>query len=342
MTPSGPENQQQPRDEGNPARDGTTFRHDLAGTSEAPSPNDIAVTTCDDVACWKCDYNLRGIATDQRCPECGETADDSLHWRFRRTDPDWLKDVSEGMLLVLVGPLVTLVLPVIFASVMHSGSFLSVSFALGLTFSPLWITAFAVALVTKPEPRDSTFAAGRSWARMLRKPARLILVSGLRLWLLLSWAPLVVGMVGVFRNVPEDSHAWRNDVGEMAMSCCILLFIFVCIPMGAFGVVCLAGYEWSLAQRLDSQKLRVWLRRIGIYSAVSMAILILTIAASFFLNQAVILIGIAVCSFFAASILLAAHVELSNELSRAAVTAISNNSRLGMNAGTKKPGGVDR
>ncbi|MGH7177851.1 MAG: hypothetical protein ACREJC_10755 [Tepidisphaeraceae bacterium] len=55
--------------------------------------------------CYRCDYNLRGIADDQPCPECGLLAirsrrqTDELH----NTRPKWLWSISRGVWLILLG-----------------------------------------------------------------------------------------------------------------------------------------------------------------------------------------------------------------------------------------------
>jgi len=54
--------------------------------------------------CYRCGYDLRGIANDQACPECGLLAErsrrvtDELH----ETRPKWLRSISIGAILILL------------------------------------------------------------------------------------------------------------------------------------------------------------------------------------------------------------------------------------------------
>jgi hypothetical protein len=60
--------------------------------------------------CYRCDYNLRGIANEQACPECGLLAErsrrvsDELH----QTRPRWLRSLSWGISLILLAFLMPL------------------------------------------------------------------------------------------------------------------------------------------------------------------------------------------------------------------------------------------
>jgi hypothetical protein len=50
-----------------------------------------------DVACRKCGYNLRGLTTDGRCPECGTAVGFSLQGDLLRfCDPRWVETLRRG------------------------------------------------------------------------------------------------------------------------------------------------------------------------------------------------------------------------------------------------------
>lgn len=56
----------------------------------------------DNLACVHCGYNLRGLQTDQQCPECGGSIVDSLRGHLLKfADPDWLNKLRFGASLKL-------------------------------------------------------------------------------------------------------------------------------------------------------------------------------------------------------------------------------------------------
>ncbi len=67
--------------------------------------------------CYRCDYDLRGIADDQACPECGLLALRSRQPtdEIRFTHPKWLRAVSLGVKLILLSILLLIVWPAIMA-----------------------------------------------------------------------------------------------------------------------------------------------------------------------------------------------------------------------------------
>jgi hypothetical protein len=61
-----------------------------------------------DIACLSCGYNLRGLAPNGSCPECGRAIADSLRGgRLPFADPLWIDRVANGAGWLAVGQLVS-------------------------------------------------------------------------------------------------------------------------------------------------------------------------------------------------------------------------------------------
>ncbi len=124
--------------------------------------------------CYRCGYDLRGIADDQPCPECGLLAErsrrvtDELH----NTRPKWLRTIARGSNLILLA-IVTMVLWTLFVAndVGHSASILSLHYpnfgAWGLDLAVL-ILLFGVLLLTRREGYAPADVADRWLRRLLR------------------------------------------------------------------------------------------------------------------------------------------------------------------------------
>ena len=72
--------------------------------SSGPIAGDRPLSTATleaDVPCAKCDYNLRGLLSDGRCPECGEPIASSLRPdRLLFANPKWLSTIALGQTLI--------------------------------------------------------------------------------------------------------------------------------------------------------------------------------------------------------------------------------------------------
>jgi hypothetical protein len=101
--------------------------------------------------CARCAYNLRGLALDGRCPECGAPIARSVHGNLLRyADPDWLDKVRFGTTLKLWNLLIMVVL----AITVGAGVYLGISRGI-LPIAQLiggCLGLWALFLVTSPEP----------------------------------------------------------------------------------------------------------------------------------------------------------------------------------------------
>lgn len=165
--------------------------------------------------CYRCGYDLRGIANEQPCPECGLLAarsrrtTDELH----NTRPRWLRNLSRGVLVILLAILTPFVWglfiyePLLMWLWTRSSllfRLLRDSLPLGGTFLSLGLLLVGVILMTRPEgydPADRADGRRRFWLRtMAAVPLvglliqqvtyhvtyRLLFSSGMGLWLLVQ------------------------------------------------------------------------------------------------------------------------------------------------------------
>src|SRR5262245_50051536 len=57
-----------------------------------------------DTPCRKCNYNLRGLDPDSRCPECGTPVGLSLKGDLLRySHPQWLGTIRRGATFIIIG-----------------------------------------------------------------------------------------------------------------------------------------------------------------------------------------------------------------------------------------------
>ena len=132
--------------------------------------------------CYRCGYDLRGIADNQPCPECGLLAErsrrvtDELH----NTRPKWLRTIARGSNLILLA-IVTAVVWTLFLK--NDVGFIASNMAMrrpdfgvwGLDFA-LLIFLLGVTLLTRREgypPADLSYR----WLRRLLRIVPLFLVA---------------------------------------------------------------------------------------------------------------------------------------------------------------------
>jgi hypothetical protein len=120
-----------------------------------PSNSPARTSIADDIPCCKCGYNLRGLETGSRCPECSTAVSTSLRGdSLFYGDPVWVNRLARGATLINAG-LVVGILGIVLAVVM--------AFTIGrMTVPPDTI----VAIIS-----DLLLAAG-SWLFTTRDPGR--------------------------------------------------------------------------------------------------------------------------------------------------------------------------
>src|SRR5579862_7798202 len=130
-----------------------------------------------DMLCIRCGYNLRMIAADGRCPECGTEASRSVHGDLLSyADPAWVHALRNAVLIMLINTLVRFVLGMT-AGLLRAPAATAL---LGILFEAASVAAMW--MLTTPEPR--------SWMAeqnvTLRQALRLFAVIGFVAQLLLS------------------------------------------------------------------------------------------------------------------------------------------------------------
>jgi hypothetical protein len=143
--------------------------------------------------CYRCGYNLRGIADDHPCPECGLLAQrsrrpsDELH----HTRPQWLRKIAWGTNLILFSIVLICVAPFVMDQI---DSFVISNMGWGWTFYRylmlanvvvpalmFWIGLF---LLTSREGYPPADRVARPWAIALRTASLTpIAMIGLQIWI---------------------------------------------------------------------------------------------------------------------------------------------------------------
>lgn len=116
-----------------------------------------------DVTCLGCGYNLRGLARDGRCPECGESVERSLHGDLiRYADPKWVDRITRGLKAMYYSVVASLILG-LFAAII-GGAFL-----VSAAFSPI-VAVIMIAVWTAWVGIELAYPIGW-WLATTRDPA---------------------------------------------------------------------------------------------------------------------------------------------------------------------------
>jgi hypothetical protein len=101
--------------------------------------------------CTRCGYNLRGLATDGLCPECGTKITRSVHGNLLRyADPDWLGKLRLGSTLMLWNTLMSMLVGLGAAAVAGLGLPIVLVGVVSLVAGGMGL--WAMFLITTPEP----------------------------------------------------------------------------------------------------------------------------------------------------------------------------------------------
>lgn len=211
-------------------------------TAMPPIKLDAAGRIDDDVVCRKCDYNLRGLTPEGRCPECGTAIGRSLGGDLLRfSDPEWVQKLASGMnwivasiFIAFLGGVFGAILFGLFASTTSSRSYLFLSPLASLAFGAVALIGYWK--ITTPDPArlsgESNFSA-RKIVRIAQVTQYAIapINSLIQQWALaipifiLSAVSGIVGLVGVFATfIYGRKLALRIPDEKLARHCRIVMW----------------------------------------------------------------------------------------------------------------------
>lgn len=178
-----------------------------------------------DIHCAACEYNLRSLLPDGRCPECGIAIGQSTHGDMLRfCEPTWVETLTSGMNWIVLSILLALVLGC-------GGNLVLFYVNKPAAAPPLYLIGGVVALIgywklTTLDPRKSTTEEGVT--------ARQVVRLGQVLSLTLSLATIALQQIDM-------------RLVEWVMMPAIVL--------GAIVTIALCMYAGALAERIPDQRL---------------------------------------------------------------------------------------
>ena len=189
----------------------------------------------EDTECLACGYNLRGLRTDGRCPECGTAIGRSIHGNFLKfANPQWVRRLATGMKLILWGLLINIIVGILGAVLAN---------ALGMPLAVLGLISLLAGLVglagtwmlTSPDPSQ----LDEGWELNARQLIRIT---------------MLIGLGGQLVNIA--SHLILQGVG--ASKGMVVSLTVVSIALGLVhlvGVFAQFVYFGKLAMRIPDRKL---------------------------------------------------------------------------------------
>jgi hypothetical protein len=211
------------------------------------------VEVAEDLPCFRCGYNVRGLAGDGQCPECAAPVGETLRRHaaeiagglvpLEASDLRWVGRLALGCTLVLVGGI-----GVLLAHVQSLLEFrIPVAMRMPIVLSPFALLVAGVWIATSREP---TYAAHRrTWLRAMIRAAIVawVLSIATMIWLLLSGSFTAIRHSLIANSVTSAVASWAffwhlRDLGgrlerrSLARVCAWIAFVIgasclaTCIP----------------------------------------------------------------------------------------------------------------
>jgi hypothetical protein len=125
---------------------------DMADHTVHPVADDTTATIDADTFCSQCGYNLRGLRSDGRCPECGLSIAESIRGdALCFADPDWLRKIELGTLVKLWSVLILVIMVGVAVALPRAPISPILVWLPPLLCGGGWI--WSTYLITTPEPR---------------------------------------------------------------------------------------------------------------------------------------------------------------------------------------------
>lgn len=222
-------------------------------------------TLLDDVRCVCCGYNLRGLHQNGACPECATPIGRSIRGDFLRfAEPEWVRRVAVGVLMLAVALIVALLLGCLGAAV----SLLSMSRGVYLQMVISWFASFMTWVGTWLMTARDPSGFGEDLQRNSRRLIRAI-----------AMAHCVIVVTG---NIVSYSTAGAPGfvllVAFMVLAMSILELVGDWLRFGYFGYLARRVPDVKLAARVEV--LRWWFVLSKAVGAISTMIMVLQWALS--------------------------------------------------------------
>ncbi len=157
------------------------------------------------ISCLQCGYNLRGLQSNGKCPECAGAIEKSIRGDFLKyANPDWLRKIKTGTSVALFTILLAIILGIGRAIMIWFWPTNGIPRAVGI-LSPI-LTVSEVFLLTTREPRVSITGNSTSLRDIVRIGAVLAILGSIsaiafRDSLAPYWAGLCYAVFGIGRIV---------------------------------------------------------------------------------------------------------------------------------------------